>query len=85
MKVYSILDRKLKEYGPLFLSRNDDAVRRAVVDGFRGSNSVMEKHPDDFDLYEVGVFNHDTGELIGCSPVLVFTLGAILEVDNGTG
>lgn len=81
MRVYSLLDRKLREYGGLVQANNGDAVKRALVDGLKGSNSLVEKHPEDFDLMEVGEFDTDTGLLSGTSsgvPMLIENVGALI-------
>lgn len=78
-KVYSVLDRKLKEFGALVVCPNDEALRRSLIDGVRGSGSLLEKHPDDFDVYCVGSFDADTGVLKGENvPLLVENVGVIL-------
>lgn len=64
MNVYSLLDRKLKLYGQLVQERNDYSVQRTLVDGMRASpDSLIGKHPEDFDLYQVGTFNEESGLL----------------------
>lgn len=79
MRVYSLLDRKLREYGPLVQANNAEAIKRALVDGLKGSNSLIEKHPEDFDLMEVGSFDLDTGELIGVKiPMLINNVATLL-------
>lgn len=65
--VYSLFDRKLREYGPLVVERNDEAVIRSLTDGVRGSKSLMEMHPEDFDLFFVGSFNTASGVVVGAS------------------
>lgn len=77
--MYAIFDRKMKEFGMLVLSRNDESIRRSLVDGIRGSKSVQELHPEDFDLVCVGEFDQDVGELTGSSPRLVVSVAEILE------
>jgi len=79
MRVYSIFDRKLKEYGQLVTQRNDEAVRRSLVDGVRGSGSTLEKHPQDFDIMVLGEFDPETGVLITMTPQLVANVGDVLE------
>lgn len=64
MNVYSLFDRKLRLYGQVFEERNDYSVQRMLADGVRGiPESLMSKHPDDFDLYQVGVFDEESGLL----------------------
>lgn len=66
MYVYSLFDRKLKLFGQLVLERNDFAVQRSLVDGLAGApDSLMAKHPEDFDLYHVGMFDDEAGKLTG--------------------
>lgn len=79
MRVYSLLDRKLREYGNLVQANNSEAIKRALVDGLKGTGSLIEKHPEDFDLMEVGSFNVETGELIGIGiPQLIENVGSLI-------
>lgn len=79
MRVYSIFDRKQREYGSLVLAKNDEVARRACVDAIHGSGSQLEKHPEDFDLYHVGQFDESKGCLEVETPTLVVTLLELLE------
>lgn len=82
--IYSVLDRKLREYGQLGLARNDEAVQRAIGDQVRGSGTLMEKYPGDFDLYCVGEFDSETGVVEGYPvPRLVRTVEEILTAVRG--
>lgn len=86
MQIYSLLDRKLKEYGQLVLARNDEGIRRSVVDGIRGSKSVVELHPEDFDVMHVGEFDVDAGVLTSTRvPRLVANVKDVLEAANAPG
>lgn len=81
MRVYSLLDRKLREYGALVQANNGEAVQRALVDGLKGSNSLVEKHPEDFDLMEVGTFDTDTGLIGGTDsgvPMLIVNVAQLI-------
>lgn len=64
------------------MARNDEVMRRMVLDTFQGSQTLVEKHAGDFDLYQVGSFDQDVGVLIGSSPRLVVTVRDILEASN---
>lgn len=80
MKVYSLFDKKLREFGPLVLANNDAAIVRAMQDGIPNSNSMMAKHPDDFDCMCIGSFDMETGVFAPevPAPQLVTNLGVIL-------
>lgn len=79
-KVYSVYDKKLQEFGQLAVSKNDESMRRALYDGVKGSQSMIEKYPQDFDLYRVGEFDPQQGVLTGyTSPsILVCNVGDLL-------
>jgi len=83
MRVYSIMDRKMREYGQLSTFPNDETAMRAVQDGVRGSNSTVEKHPTDFDLMCVGQFDVDLGVLQQMSgePRFVENVAVLLGID----
>lgn len=69
MNVYSILDRKARQFGQLMLDRNDFAIQRGLADGIkREQQSTLGLHPDDFDLYQVGEFDDESGLLLGTVP-----------------
>lgn len=66
MNIYSLFDRKLKLFGQLVLDRTDFAVQRGVVDALQSSpDTLIAKHPEDFDLYHVGSFDDETGKVEG--------------------
>lgn len=63
-KVYSIFDRKLLQFGALVVDVNDYSVQRSLLDAVRSTpDSLMSKHPDDFDLYYLGEFEEGLGVL----------------------
>lgn len=84
--IYSLYDRKLQEFGQLVLSRNDEAVRRMVLDAVRAdASSMLAKHPDDFDLTRLGEFHPQNGFVAGMTgkPVLVCNVQDLLQAAAG--
>lgn len=82
MEMYSIYDRKLREYGSIVLAANDAAVVRMVKMGIRpGEDTVMSKFPEDFEVHRVGSFDPSTGEIVADGrPVVTAQLAQVLEV-----
>lgn len=78
MQVYSLYDRKLREYGGLVLSQNDATVKRAIHEGIP-ANSTIGKYPQDYDLVLLGDFSPETGVLTGGQIVLVDNVLDILR------
>lgn len=65
MKIYSLLDLKVKEYGQLVLMANDESVKRALRDmAASGGQSTLQKYPEDFNLMCLGEFDPETGRLV---------------------
>jgi len=78
MRVYTLYDRKVREYGNLVLGQNDQAILRALRDGIR-PDSTMGKYPEDFDLVCVGEFDPETGALEGFGAQTITNVRALFE------
>lgn len=64
LRIYSLFDRKMREFGALVLAPTDEAVKRALLEAFRGrGNSTMTQYPEDFDLHCVGMFDEASGKV----------------------
>jgi len=64
MRLYSIFDRKLREFGAIVVQPNDGACIRALSDGVAAQpQSLMAMHPEDFELRCLGAFDVETGEI----------------------
>lgn len=79
MIVYSLFDRKVKEFGSLVVASNDEAIMRAAREGIPGTGSTAAKYPEDFDLMRVGSFDPDTGVLGAEAPRLVVNVADLLK------
>lgn len=61
LKVFSILDTKADVFhAPFYFGAVGLAVR-AFKDLANDSNSTVSRHPDDFRLFEIGVFDDQSG------------------------
>lgn len=77
MRIYALYDRKVGEYGSLVLATNDEAVKRALVEGLP-ANSTQAKYPHDFDLQCLGEFDPVSGEVARLPLSLVGSIHDIL-------
>lgn len=72
--VVALKDTAARVFGtPFFVQAAPQAIRslRDEVNA-KDSSSDVNRHPSDFELYEIGAFNDDTGALIPHeSPVLI--------------
>lgn len=71
--VLSVYDRAAASYGrPLFAAAVGAAMRSFQDEVNRPSeDNPMYKHPEDFDLVEIGTFDDQTGKLVSCEPKVV--------------
>lgn len=77
MKVYSVFDRKMREYGQLVHARTDEAVVRSFSDSLNnGTRSPVSMHAEDYELMCVGEFDPETGELQGLGHAPRFVIAA---------
>lgn len=83
MQIYSLFDRKVREFGPLVTTNNDESALRAIRDGVPGSGGTIAKYPEDFDLMLLGAFDADTGQIVPESvPLLVANVGDVLKAPS---
>lgn len=82
MKVYSLFDRALREFGGLVVMNNDESVIRAALDSLEQARGKgpMGKYPADFDLMCLASFDVETGEFTPERSRLVVNLGSLLPI-----
>lgn len=61
---YSIWDKKARTYGQLFPSQTKGSAERAFADNVNTAESMANKYPDDFCLYQIFEFDDDTASII---------------------
>lgn len=80
LKMYSIFDSKLAAFSVPFYEHKDAvAIRKftdAVNDGSNPNNQWFN-HPEDFQLFFLGEFDDNTGELIPSKPQAMLTAAAV--------
>lgn len=64
--VIAVRDRAADTFGSPWFSAALGAAVRAFGDEINSSESVASKHPEDYDLYELGMFDDDTGMFEPC-------------------
>lgn len=59
--LFSIRDQKVGVFNNPFIAPNVNAIIRQFGDAVANKDGDLGKYPQDFDLYEVGSFNPETG------------------------
>ncbi|QXP08546.1 MAG: nonstructural protein [Arizlama microvirus] len=60
--LFCTYDRASESYSPPFAAPHSGVAIRGFTDAINAANgSDLAKHPDDFDLFEIGYFDSNTG------------------------
>lgn len=80
-KMFALRDLKAQAYlQPFFSSANGSAIR-ALSDAVNDKSSPISKHPEDYVLYEIGVFDDVNGEVLPIVPIkLIVNASDFVEV-----
>lgn len=61
MKLYSIRDLKADAFAAPWVAANDYVAVRMVMDSMDDGKSMLSRHPEDYELWQVGDWNERTG------------------------
>jgi len=61
--MFSIRDNKAAVFMPPFHSHNRGTAIRSIQQNMLDENSSLAAYPEDFDLFEIGTFDDETGSL----------------------
>lgn len=59
--VFSMYDKKTKVFSDPHCYRTIEEARRSFGQAAQDEKTLINKHPDDFELYFVGTFNEENG------------------------
>lgn len=79
--VYAIRD-KHTGFMSLTTEQNDNCAMRNFAHAMQNVDSLLYTHPDDFDLFRLGDYDTDSGELNPNYPVKHILAGASLKGEN---
>ena len=65
---FSIYDEKSETYGVPFFMLNNQMALRAFADLGADPETTIGKHPEDYKLYQIGVFDDSTSKLTHTQP-----------------
>ena len=73
MAIFCVHDRATQVFGtPMFLLSKGQAIRSFSDEVNRAAeDNQLYRHPDDFDLYELGDWETETGEFFPHAPVVL--------------
>jgi len=71
--VCAVRDRASDTFGRPFFVRTLGEANRSFIDEVNraSADNQLYAHPEDFDLYEIGSFDDDSGDLVAIKPRMV--------------
>lgn len=78
--IVAVQDRALAAFNRPFFVPTRGAAIRAFSDEINKTDSPMHAHPDDFDLYELGNWDDETGKFDNSTPPQQIAIGKNLIV-----
>lgn len=60
--IYAIKDTKLGAFTNIFIAENNAIALRQFGDVANNQNTAINKHPDDYELWNVGTWDDETGK-----------------------
>lgn len=73
LNMYSILDTAAKAYNTPFCMQNDALAIRAFSHNVNDETTTINKNPEQFSLYHIGVFDDQSGNIKPQEPQHVIT------------
>lgn len=82
--LYSIYDKKAKVFGLPFHAPSDVVAMRQVSVAAKDPQLQLAMFPDDFDLYQIGYFDDQTGKItVPGVPVFVIAVCSLSKLMEG--
>lgn len=83
LNVFSVFDVKAAHYGQPFFMANRGAAQRAIQMQLRqDQSSLLAQYPADFQLYQLGTFDDDSGLFNPVSPQFIISVADLVEVTS---
>lgn len=77
LKIYSLRDQKTDAFMNPIAMQTTGQLLRMLSDEVNKQDSLVGQHPEDFELFEVGEYDTQTGTLTPCPPKSVIVLNEL--------
>lgn len=83
LQAYSLYDGKAKTFQQPFFLQNDDVAKRSFYELVNDEKTVVNRHPGDFCLYNIGSYDDEKGSMHKITPMdLVATALQLKRVET---
>lgn len=74
LKIYALRDIRTEAFNrPMFL-QNEAVLDRSIRDAMQDENSLLCSHPEDYQLFELGEYDEETGQITPVAPTHKFNI-----------
>lgn len=81
--VYALRDKAAEAFLAPTINSNDQTAKRDLSMAVNGQSGSMSYKPADFDLYHIGTYDVESGQLVPVSPVRFVCNAGELVIDDG--
>lgn len=83
VQVYSVYDTKAEAFGQPFFMQADGIAVRAFIEACNNKDGEFIKYPNDFTLYNIGMYDDSTGAIFSNKPEELLTAAQALSKTKG--
>lgn len=80
--ILAVHDRALDAFLPPWTAPAPGGAIRAFQDAINDQQSPMNKHPDDYDLYQLAVYDDNTGKITPLDEPKQIAIGKQLKIEK---
>lgn len=77
LKIFSLRDQKIDAFMNPMAMQTPGQIVRMLQDEMQKNDSMLGTHAEDFELFEVGEFDTETGALTGHAPKSILLLADV--------
>lgn len=85
LKIYAVRDTKAESFMQPFFSQADGLAARSFADVVNDPQHMFNRHPGDFELFCLGVFQDADGTIAGADKPRFIVSAATLKKDASNG
>ena len=78
-QIYSVYDTKAEAFGQPFFMQADGIAVRAFAEACKNPEGEFIKYPNDFTLYQIGMYDDSTASIFSNKPVELLTAAQALS------
>lgn len=82
LNIYTVFDSAVGAYMRPFVMQSDGQAVREFMDQAKNPETVVSRHPEDYALFRVGMFDDNKGELVHEIPTCLARAHEVLAIQE---